>query len=80
VRLAHLDSRLGESPAVVTATAADIVGRPDMGRVAPGAPAHLVVFPARSFSELLSRPASLRRLVDGEVFRESRPPGYDELG
>jgi cytosine/creatinine deaminase len=80
VRLAHLDSRLGESPAVVTSTAADIVGRADMGRVAPGAPAHLVVFPARSFSELLSRPAPSRRLVDGEVIRESRPPGYAELG
>jgi cytosine/creatinine deaminase len=80
VRLAHLDSRLGESPSIVTAAAADIVGRPDMGRVAPGAPAHLVVFPARSFSELLSRPASPRRLVDGEAVRESRPPGYDELG
>jgi hypothetical protein len=39
-----------------------------------------VVFPARSFSELLSRPASSRRLVDGEAIRESQPPGYDELG
>lgn len=80
VRLAHLDSRLGESPAIVTATPAEIVGRPDMGRVFPGAPAHLVVFPARSFSELLSRPGSARRLVDGEVIRESKPPGYAELG
>jgi cytosine/creatinine deaminase len=79
VRLAHLDSRLGESVRVVTAAAADIVGRPDMGRVAPGSPAHLVVFPARSFSEFLSRPGSRRRLVDGENIRESRPPGYDEL-
>jgi len=79
VRLAHLDSRLGESAAVVTTAAADIIGRPDMGRVAPGAPAHLVVFPARSFSEFLSRPGSRRRLVDGENIREARPPGYGEL-
>jgi cytosine deaminase len=79
VRLAHLDSRLGESAAVVTTAAADIIGRPDMGRVAPGAPAHLVVFPARSFSEFLSRPGSRRRLVDGENIREARPPAYGEL-
>jgi cytosine deaminase len=79
VRLAHLDSRLGESAAVVTTAAADIIGRPDMGRVAPGAPAHLVVFPARSFSEFLSRPGSRRRLVDGEDIREARPPEYGEL-
>jgi cytosine/creatinine deaminase len=79
VRIAHLDSRLADSPRVVTAAAADIVGRPDMGRVAPGTPAHLVVFPARSFSEFLSRPGSRRRLVDGEHIRDSRPPGYEEL-
>jgi len=79
-RLAHLDSRLAESPKVVTSAAADIVGRPEMGRVAPGAAAHLVVFPARSFSEFLSRPSARRRLVDGESIRDARPPGYEELG
>ncbi len=80
VRLAHLDSRLAESPAVVTTAAAEIIGRPDMGRVGPGAPAHLVVFPARSFSEFLSRPGSGRRLIDGESIRDARTPGYGELG
>ena len=80
VRLAHLDERLPESIGVVTSAAADLIGRPDLGRITPGLPAHLVVFPARSFSEFLSRPGSRRRLVDGEVIRESRPPGYDELG
>jgi cytosine deaminase len=79
VRLAHLDNRLAESAAVVTKTAADIIGRPDMGRIAAGLPAHLVVFAARSFSELLSRPGAARRLVDGESIRNSRPPGYEEL-
>jgi cytosine/creatinine deaminase len=79
VRLAHLDNRLGESIGVVTTAAAEIVGRPDMGRVAPGSPAHLVVFPARSFSEFLSRPGSRRRLIDGENIRDARPPGYEEL-
>jgi cytosine deaminase len=79
VRIAHLDSRLGESVKVVTTAAADIVGLPESGRIASGSPAHLVVFPARSFSEFLSRPGSGRRLVDGETIRDARPPGYGEL-
>jgi cytosine deaminase len=79
VRLAHLDSRLPESVGIVTTSAAAILGRPELGRVAPGSPAQLVVFPSRSFSEFLSRPGSPRRLVDGEEIREARPPGYEEL-
>jgi cytosine deaminase len=79
VRLAHLDSRLGASAGVVTTVAADIMGLPAVGRIAPGSPAQLVIFPARSFSEFLSRPGSKRRLVDGESIRDARPPGYEEL-
>ena len=79
VRLAHLDTRLGESIAVVTSAAADMVGLPENGRIFPGSPAQLVVFPATSFSEFLSRPGSRRRLIDGENIRDARPPGYDEL-
>jgi cytosine deaminase len=80
VRLAHLDTRLAESVRVVTTAAADIVGRPEYGRVAPGAPAHLVVTGARSFSEGLSRFAGPRRLVDGEQLQEAVVPDYRELG
>jgi cytosine/creatinine deaminase len=79
VRLAHLDNRLPESVGVVTSVAADILGRAEMGRVAQGSPAHLVVFPARSFSEFLSRPGSARRLVDSSGIRSARPPGFEEL-
>ena len=79
LRLAHLDSRLGQSVSVVTTAASDIVGVPEGGRVAEGLPAQLVVFPARSFSEFLSRPGSRRKLVDGENMRDARPPGYEEL-
>jgi cytosine/creatinine deaminase len=79
VRLAHLDSRLSESVRVVTSTAADLVGRPEFGRIAPGAPAHLLILPATSFSELLSRPAGSRRCVDGEEIQVIAPPDYREL-
>lgn len=81
VRLAHLDAaRLADSVRVVTATAAEIVGRPEYGRIAPGAPAHLVVTEARSFSELLSRPTGARRRVDGEKIHTPQRPVYAELG
>ena len=80
VRLAHLDLRLGAAVQMVTSAAADIVGLPGRGLVAPGSPSQLVVFPARSFSEFLSRPGAGRRLVDGESIRDARPPDYGELG
>ena len=79
VRLAHLDTRLAESVRVVTATAAEIVGRPEFGRVAPGAPAHLVITEARSFSELLSRVGGPRRRIDGETVCTPAVPDYREL-
>lgn len=79
VRLAHLDTRLADSVRVVTIAAAEIVGRPEFGRIVPGAPAHLVVSEARSFSELLSRPTGSRRRVDGEKIQATRVPDYREL-
>lgn len=79
VRLAHLDSRMAESVRVVTSTAAAIVGRPDFGRLVPGAPARLVISAAHSFSELLSRPTAPRRCIDGEKVHSPVVPDYREL-
>jgi cytosine deaminase len=80
VRLAHFDAPLADSVRLVTSTAADLVGRPESGRVVPGAPAHLVVFAARSFSELLSRPSGPRRCIDGEEVHTPPVPDFAELG
>lgn len=79
VRLAHLDARLAESPLVVTRTAADLMGLDDFGRIAPGASAHLVMFPVQRFSELLSRPCSTRICIDGEDITTAEVPDYAEL-
>ena len=79
VRLAHLDADLATSVRVVTSTAADLVGRPEFGRIAPGAPARLVVFEAHSFSELLCRPAASRLCIDGGEVHSPAAPSYDEL-
>jgi cytosine/creatinine deaminase len=79
VRLAHLDGHLAESVRLVTASAADLVGRSAYGRIGPGAPARLVIFAARSFNELLSRPTEPRRCVDAEKIHSPQVPDFSEL-
>ena len=79
VRIGHLDRPFGTWPRAVTATPADIMGLAHRGRIAPGAPADLVLFQARNPNELLSRPQA-----DRIVLRAGRPidrtlPDYREL-
>ncbi len=79
VRIAHLDRPVGAWPAAVTRTPAGIMRLPERGRTTQGAPADLVLFRARGWSELLSRPQSGR-----VVLRSGRPidrtlPDYREL-
>jgi len=78
VRIAQLDTRLAFSPSVVTTGAAAIMGLPGYGRVAPGSPADLVVFSARKLYSLLARPATPRRFIHGEEFREPVLPDFEE--
>jgi cytosine/creatinine deaminase len=63
----------------VSRTSAALNGLPERGRIAPGAPADLVLFKARGYSGLLSRPQA-----DRLVLRAGRPieptlPDYREL-
>lgn len=78
VRLAHLDTRLSFSPAVVTTGPAAIMGLPGYGLVAPGSPSDMVVFAARKLYSLLARPSTPRRFIHGEEFREASLPDFDE--
>jgi len=79
VRLAHLETRIAYSPAVVTTGPARIMGLPGYGMVAPGSPADLIVFSARKLYSLLARPSTPRRFVHGEEFREAPLPDYGDL-
>ena len=63
VRIAHFDHPFGAWPATVARGAAEIIGRPDRGVVAPGLPADLVLFSARSFTELNARPQADRTVL-----------------
>jgi cytosine deaminase len=79
VRILHLDHPFGEWPSIVARNPAVIVGRADRGFVAAESPADLVLFRARSFTELLARPQG-----DRTVLRSGKPidttlPDYREL-
>ena len=79
VRIGQLDHPFDDWPATIAATPAAIMGLPEAGRLRPGAPADLVLFEGRSWTEVLARPES-RRIV----LRAGRPidtalPAYAEL-
>lgn len=79
VRIGQLDVPVGDAPALVTRTPARIMGLEGRGRIAPGALADLVLFRARFWSELLSRPQSDRTVLRAGHRLEARPPDYREL-
>jgi cytosine deaminase len=79
VRILHLDHPIAPWPAAVARTPAAIIGRPDRGVIAVGAPADLVLFRARSFTELLSRPQSERTVLRSGKAIDTARPDYREL-
>jgi cytosine deaminase len=79
VRIAHFDHPFGRWPAAVTRSPAKIVGRSERGIIAAGGPADLVLFRARSFTELLARPQADRTVLRaGEAINRTLPD-YREL-
>jgi cytosine/creatinine deaminase len=78
VRIAQLDSPLGGWLRAVTATPARAMGV-DAGTFRAGRSADLILFRARSWSELLSRPSGPRLVVRGGQPVTDQPPDYREL-
>jgi cytosine deaminase len=79
VRIAHLDRPSEDWPRTVTQTPADLMGWPNLGRIAVGLPADLILFKARNFSELLSRGQSDRTVVRQGIKIDTTLPDYREL-
>lgn len=79
VRIVHLDHPLDTTARIVTRTPADILKRPDHGRIAMGAAANLVLFSARNWSEFLSRPQSNRIVLRQGKAIDATLPDYREL-
>jgi cytosine/creatinine deaminase len=79
VRIAHLDHPVGAWPRAVTATPAVVLGNKNSGLIRAGAAADLVVMPARTWTELLSRPQSDRAILRSGRLIEGQLPDYREL-
>ena len=79
VRIAHLDTPYSNWINSVTKTPADLMGLSTAGRIAVGLPADLIIFKARYFSELLSRPQSDRLVLRGGKEIDTTLPDYSEL-
>lgn len=79
IRVMHLDHPVGDWPATVSRTAADLIGRPDLGRLAPGSNADLILLPARNWNEFVARPARDRIVLRRGQVVNSTPPDFSEL-
>jgi cytosine/creatinine deaminase len=78
VRIAHLDAPYRNWCRTVTTTPADLMGL-SIGRIGVGLPADLILFKARYYSELLSRPQPDRIVIRGGKAIETQLPDYAEL-
>lgn len=79
VRIGQLDPPYGHWCATVNQTPAQLMGLADYGRLAVNGPADLVIFPARYFSEIFSRPQGDRLVIRKGKPTHKKTPHYQEL-
>jgi cytosine/creatinine deaminase len=79
VRILHLDHPAAGWERIAARAPADILGRPDHGRITMGGRADLVLFRARNWTELLSRPQSDRTVLRAGKAIDRALPDYREL-
>ena len=78
-RILHFDHPVGDWPQAVTRTPAQACGFAGRGVIAVGAPADLVLFRGRTWTELLSRPQSDRTVLRAGHAIDTTLPDYREL-
>jgi cytosine/creatinine deaminase len=79
-RIAHFDHPVGDWPQTMARTPADAMRLgPEAGRIAAGASADLVLFKARAWTELLSRPQADRMVIREGLIIDRTLPDYREL-
>ena len=79
VRIAHLDTPYADWVNSVTLNPANLLGLPHLGRIKTGLEANLLIFKARYFSELLSRPQWDRLVIRRGLSINTTLPDYQEL-
>lgn len=78
VRIAHLDTPYDDWIASVSRIPADLMGLSQFGRIGVNLPADFIIFKARYFSELLSRPQDDRILIrNGKIVHRTIPNYQD---
>lgn len=79
VRICHLDTPYSDWITSVNQLPADLMNLPSLGRFQIDSPANFIIFNARYFSELLSRPQSDRQVIRHGKLIDSTLPDYAEL-
>ena len=79
VRIAHLDMPYGDWVRAVTTIPAELMGSSSGGKIGVGLPADLILFTARYFSELFSRPQQDRVVLRAGQPIDTTLPDYREL-
>ncbi|MEM1398976.1 MAG: cytosine deaminase [Pseudomonadota bacterium] len=79
VRIGHLDHPVGTWPRAVCATPAVSMGLERSGMIGVGQPADLILFKARTWTELFARPQSDRLVIRNGKAIDATPPDYAEL-
>lgn len=79
LRFLQLDHPVGDWPATVTRHAANLMGLKDHGRLKTGAPADLILFSARNWSEFAARPLSDRIVLRRGKVVDTTLPDFSEL-
>jgi cytosine deaminase len=79
VRLAHLDYPHRPWLRAITTTPADLMQLANHGRIKVGAPADLILFRARTMSELVARPQADRVVLRAGRPISTTPPDFREL-
>jgi len=79
VQIGHLDTNYNQWIKSITQTPAQIMGLETAGVIAVGMPADLIIFHARDYSELLSRPQSDRQVMRQGKLITAPLPSYREL-
>ena len=78
-RIGHLDHPVGDWPQSITRSPAKMMGLKNVGSIAEGLAADLVVFKARSFNELMARGQSDRVVIRAGKQIDTTLPDYAEL-
>jgi cytosine deaminase len=78
-KICHLDMPYDNWIESVTSRPASLMGLDHVGKIRIGEPADLVLFKARSYSELLSRPQSDRLVFRSGIAIDTTLPDYAEL-